>query len=78
MDSLGTPGLRAELRMLRDEASKSGREAMLRAAETAFGPCGRFDAASVSVTAARAVGGSIGYDGPVDLGEYDCAVGMAG
>lgn len=78
MDSLETPDLKAELRMLRDETARTGWDATLRAAETAYASCGRLDAASISVAAARAVGGSIGYDDPVDLGEYDRAVGMAG
>lgn len=72
------PGLKAELRMLRDATARTGRDATLRAAEAAYASCGRLDAASISVAAARAVGGSIGYDDPVDLGEYDRAVGMAG
>ena len=32
---------------------------------------GRLDEASVAIAAARAEGGSISYDEPVDLGVYD-------
>ncbi|WP_314653601.1 IS21 family transposase [Slackia exigua] len=78
MDSLEMPDLKAELRMPRDATARTGWDATLRAAEAAYASCGRLDAASISVAAARAVGGSIGYDDPVDLGEYDRAVGMAG
>lgn len=35
---------------------------------------GRIDAASVAVAAARAEGGAIEYDEPVDLGVYDAAL----
>lgn len=35
---------------------------------------GRLDEASVAIAAARAEGGSISYDEPVDLGVYDAAL----
>lgn len=41
-------------------------------------PVGRVDAASVAVAAARCAGGAIAYDEPVDLSEYDRALGIGG
>lgn len=76
MDSLGADGLRAELRMMRDEAAQSGWSATLQAAEMAYSATSRLDAASVAVGAARLASGRIDYDEPVDLGVYDAALGM--
>lgn len=39
--------------------------------EAALQLTGRLDEASVAIAAARAEGGSISYDEPVDLGVYD-------
>ena len=39
--------------------------------ETALRLTGRLDEASVAIAAARAEGGSISYDEPVDLSVYD-------
>ena len=41
------------------------------AMEAALRLTGRLDEASVAIAAARAEGGSISYDEPVDLGVYD-------
>lgn len=72
MDSLGKDGLRAELRLLRDQCALSGWEATVQAADLAYAATGRLDEASVAVGAARiAAGDGIVYDEPVDLGEYD-------
>lgn len=78
MDSLDAADLRSELRMLRDENARSGWDVTLQAAEMAFGACGRVDAASMAVSAARIASGetAIVYDEPVDLAEYDDALGM--
>ena len=45
--------------------------------ECALQSTGRLDEASVAVAAARAEGGSIAYDEPVDLSVYDAAMGKA-
>lgn len=42
--------------------------------EAALRLTGRLDEASVAIAAARAEGGSISYDEPVDLGVYDAAL----
>ncbi len=78
MDSLDGADLRSELRILRDENARSGWEITLRAATEAFEATGRLDASSMAVGAARIFAGETGieYDEPVDLGEYDSAVGM--
>lgn len=72
-DSLESAELRAGLRLLRDECSRSGWGATSKAAELAFAATGRIDAASVSVSAARIASGvdGIDYDEPIDLGVYD-------
>lgn len=78
MDSLGDADLRAELRLLRDENARSGWDVTVRAAEMALAATGRVDAASLAVSAARIASGEsrICYDEPVDLAEYDAALGL--
>ena len=80
MDSLNRDGLKAELRLLRDETARSGWSATLQAAEMALAATGRVDAASVAVGAARISSphGVIAYDQPVDLAEYDVVFGGKG
>lgn len=74
MDSLEKADLRAEMRLMRDEAARSGWAATKQAVELAYAATGRIDSASVAVSAARiAVDDAISYDEPIDLGEYDAA-----
>jgi transposase len=77
MDSLGRDDLRAELRLMRDEAARSGWAATSQAVELAYATTRRIDSASVAVSAARIAsgGGAIAYDDPVDLGVYDSVFG---
>lgn len=76
MDSLEKPDLRAELRMMWDQCALAGWDATVAAMAAALEATGRIDAASVSVAAARIAGGSIVYDEPVDLSEYDRMAGI--
>lgn len=73
MDSLCRDDLKAELRLMRDEAARSGWSATLQAVELAHASTGRVDRASVAVSAARIASGEgpIAYDQPIDLAEYD-------
>ena len=71
MDSLDRGALKAELRVMRDQAATSGWDATLQAVRLAFEATGRVDEASVAVSAARAASGTVAYDEPVDLGAYD-------
>lgn len=72
MDSLEKADLRAEMRLMRDEAARSGWAATKQAVELAYAATGRIDSASVAVSAARiAVDDAISYDEPIGLGEYD-------
>lgn len=57
MDSLDRAGLKAELRVMRDQAATSGWEATLQAVRLAYEATGRIDEASVAVSAARAAAG---------------------
>lgn len=77
MDALGREELKAELRLMRDEASRTGWSATLQAVELAHAATNRVDRASVAVSAARIAsgGGVIAYDQPVDLAEYDVVFG---
>ena len=77
MDSLDRAGLKAELRVMRDQAATSGWEATLQAVRLAYEATGRIDEASVAVSAARAATGTVTYDEPVDLGVYDGFMGVA-
>lgn len=77
MDSLGKDELRAEVRVMRDQASTSGWAATVQAVSMAYAATGRIDEASVAVAAARATSGSIDYDEPTDLSVYDKIMGVA-
>ncbi|WP_130812700.1 IS21 family transposase [Olsenella sp. Marseille-P4559] len=76
MGSPEKPDLRAELRLMRDQCVLTGWEATVVAMAAAPSAAGRVDAASVSVAAARIAGGSVVYDEPVDLAEYDRMAGI--
>lgn len=76
MDSLEKPDLRTELRLIRDQCALTGWEATVAAMAAVLSATGRVDAASVSVAAARIAGGSVVYDEPVDLAEYDRMAGI--
>jgi transposase len=78
MDGLGGQDLKAELRIMRDEAAASGWDAAVAAMELALASVGRIDAASVAVAAARGGSPGIEYDEPVDLSAYDRACGLGG
>lgn len=72
MDSLERADLKAEMRLMRDEAARSGWAATKQAVELAYAATGRIDQASVAVSAARiAADDAIAYDEPIDLSEYD-------
>ena len=74
MDGLGRRELGDGLRLMRDQVQRSGWDATVGAMQCALESTGRIDAASVAVAAARAEGGAIEYDEPVDLGVYDAAL----
>ena len=78
MDSLGKSDLKAELRLMRDQAAASGWDATVQAMAGALLATGRIDRASVAVGAARIAGGAAEYDEPVDLSAYDEAFTPAG
>ena len=77
MDSLGRSDLKAELRLMRDQAATSGWGATVQAMRAALLATGRVDRASVAVGAARIAGGSVDYDEEVDLSAYDSALASA-
>lgn len=74
MDSLDKQGLRAELRIMRDQAVESGWDTTVEAMRISFLSTGRIDRASIAVSAARIKSGAVVYDEPVDLGIYDRAL----
>lgn len=76
MDSLGKDDLKAEARVMRDQAKTSGWAATVQAVQLAYASTGRVDEASVAVSAARMASGSVTYDEPVDLGVYDAFMGV--
>ncbi len=78
LDGKDKSDLRASLRTMRDEVAVRGWDATVTAMEMALIATGRVDAASVAVAAARCAGGAIAYDEPVDLPEYDRALGIGG
>lgn len=71
MDGLGRSDLGGSLKVMRDQVDQHGWDAAVGAMETALRLTGRLDEASVAMAAARAEGGSISYDEPVDLSVYD-------
>ena len=77
MDGLGKQDLKAELRIMRNQAAQSGFAATVGAMQAALASTGRVDEASVAVAAARAASGSVVYDEPVDRGAYDRALSLA-
>lgn len=80
MDPLGKDELKAELRLMRDEAARTGWPATLQAAGLAHAATSRVDRASAAVSAARIASGNgvIAYDGPVDLAGCDVVFGGKG
>ena len=74
MDGLGKKDLGGSLRIMRDQVDRRGWDAAVGAMEAALRLTGRLAEASVAIAAARAEGGSISYDEPVDLGVYDAAL----
>ncbi len=77
MDSLAKADLKAELRLMRDQAAESGWAATVQAMAAALAATGRVDRASVAVGAARIAGGAVSYDEAVDLSAYDSALASA-
>lgn len=77
MDSLAKADLKAELRLMRDQAAESGWGATVEAMAGALAATGRVDRASVAVGAARIAGGAVAYDEEVDLSAYDSALASA-
>ena len=75
MDSLPKADLRAELRVMRNQNAVSGWDATVEAMVACLALTGRIDEAGVSLAAARAATGEVAYDEPVDLSEYDRAIG---
>ena len=71
MDGLGKKDLGGGRRIMREQVGRRGWDAAGGAMEAALQLTGRLDEASVAIAAARAEGGSISYDEPVDLGVYD-------
>ncbi len=61
-DSLDKPDLGAGFRLMRGQAAASGRDAAVGAVESAFAACGRVDAPSVALSAARQASGAMTYD----------------
>lgn len=74
MDSLDKQDLRAELRIMRDQAAESEWDATVEAMRISFLSTGRIDRASIAVSAARIKSGAVVYNEPVDLGIYDRAL----
>lgn len=56
---------------MRDQVDRRGWDAAVGAMEAPLRLTGRLDEANVAIAAARAEGGSISYDEPVDLGVHD-------
>ena len=59
------------MRLIRDENERSGWDLAIKAAENAFESTGRLDSASIAMSAARMLSGSIDYGYNLDLSEYD-------
>lgn len=73
MDSLDRDSLKAELRLMRDEAARTGWASMIQAVELSYATTHRIDGASIAVSASRIASGNdvIAYDEPVDPCVYD-------
>lgn len=78
MDSLSKSELRAELRVMRNQAASSGYGATVDAMSASLAGTGRVDEASVALAAARAASGTVTYEDRVDLGAYDAAFASIG
>ena len=76
MDSLEKRELKAGIRLMRDQNAVSGWDATVEAMSSALAATGRIDEASVAVAAARIGSGGVDYGEPVDLSEYDRALGI--
>ena len=74
MDGLCKQGLKAGLRIMRDQAAQSGRSVAVGAMGDALASTGRIDEASV---AAAAASGAVAYDEPVDPGAHGRALSLA-
>lgn len=74
-DTLDKSELSSGLRLMRDQTALSGWEATVGAMEATLEACGRIDAASVALAAARQETKPIVYDEPVDLAVYDSMMG---
>ncbi len=78
MDSLPKSELRAELRVMRNQAASSGYGATVDAMSASLAGTGRIDEAGVALAAARAASGTVAYEDRVDLGAYDAAFASIG
>ena len=78
MDSLPKSELRAELRVMRNQAASSGYGATVDAMSASLAGTGRIDEAGVALAAARAASGTVTYEDRVDLGAYDAAFASIG
>ncbi len=76
MDALDKDNLKRDLRIMRNESTRSGWDAMLTALEASFSTTGKIDEAAVCVGAMRLASGveKIAYDEPVDLSVYDAFI----
>ena len=70
--------LRAELRVMRNQAASSGYGATVDAMSASLAGTGRVDEAGVALAAARAASGTVTYEDRVDLGAYDVAFASIG
>lgn len=68
MDSLPKSELKAELRVMRNQAASSGYGAAVNAMSASLAGTGRIDEAGVALAAARAASGTLTYEDRVDLG----------
>lgn len=73
MDSLDKDSLKTELRLMRDEAARTGWASMIQAVELSYATTHRIDGASIAVSASHIASSNdvIAYDEPVDLCVYD-------
>ena len=78
MDALPQGDLRAELRVMRNQAAVSGYPAAIEAMSAALAGTGRVDEAGVALAAARALSSPVVYEDEVDLSGYDAAFRRAG
>lgn len=74
MDGLSQEELKSDLRLIRDEVSRSGWDCAISACSVALDATGRLDTASVAVAANGLSTMPVNYDEPIDLGVYDAAM----